>query len=177
MKKIIYFLLCLLMVVGCSSKGVKLDDYKDFVNEGNRQNLVLYHNYKSSLGNKNYSELIEIPLKDVSSDDLHIDEEVAETVTEYYKNILDSLKFLTENKYEVLDNVTIDENSVRFILEDNNIQMNIYEDGYIKVINGDSKEYYHTDDKNFNDNLDKSQDIIDDMNTYLLEYFKTQISD
>ena len=80
--------------------------------------------------------------------------------------IMKDILFIFDDDYQEVKNEAIDERDIRIILKNDDNQINIYQDGYVKVITEEKTLQYISSDKKFNDNIDKFYDTIAQMNSY-----------
>ena len=80
--------------------------------------------------------------------------------------IMKDILFIFDDDYQEVKNEAIDERDIRIILKNDDNQINIYKDGYVKVITEEKTLQYISSDKKFNDNIDKFYETIAQMNSY-----------
>ena len=80
--------------------------------------------------------------------------------------IMKDILFIFDDDYQEVKNEAIDERDIRIILKNDDNQINIYQDGYVKVITNEKTLQYMSSDKKFNENIDKFYETIAQMNAY-----------
>lgn len=176
MKKLLVLLMIVLMC-GCSVTKEKqpsdciLNPYKSLISEENRQNLEIYYDADGIFDRYTISSLSEISLADISSENLidrngHTREEIADKYNGFYKTLNEKMAFIFNYEYESLDKMTVDENTIRIIIEVEDVRLYIYEGGNIKVVDNGVRTFYHTDGVSFNKDLESFYKTVDEMNEY-----------
>lgn len=176
MKKILA-LLIIVLLCGCGIKEKEktvdciLKPYAELISEENRQNLVIYYDYDGVFDRYTISSLVSRELADVSALDLsdkkeETKEQIADKYNSFYKTLTEKMTFIFNYEYESLEKATIDENTIRIIIDSDDVRFYIYEGGYIKIIDNGVRTFYHTKNSSFNKDLENFYKTVKEMGNY-----------
>lgn len=172
MKKMLYFLTCLLLLCGCNVNTDSVGNYATSFSEANRNAITMFHDksmtYDQDLINYNLMKLsfsdVEI-LNDYSSDV----KKIIEQDNDMRLIILKDTSFVFDADYEETDETLLNEDDLVFMLDNGVTKIYVYFNGYIKIIDqtsdGSNRYFYHTNTDGFNDNINK---VITD----IVEYYQ-----
>ena len=169
-------LILLMVLFGCMTNESDkcLKDYESGYLIDDRDNITVMYDYDGIFDEYTPGSLIEYNMiykeetledKDFTLKNYTI-EEINKKNEEYRQMIMKDILFIFDDDYQEVKNEAIDERDIRIILKNDDNQINIYQDGYVKVITEEKTLQYISSDKKFNDNIDKFYDTIAQMNSY-----------
>lgn len=169
-------LILLMVLFGCMTNESDkcLKDYESGYLIDNRDNITVMYDYDGIFDEYTPGSLIEYNMiygeetledKDFTLKNYTI-EEINKKNEEYRQTIMKDILFIFDDDYQEVKNEAIDERDIRIILKNDDNQINIYQDGYVKVITNEKTLQYISSDKKFNDNIDKFYETIAQMNSY-----------
>ena len=169
-------LILLMVLFGCmiNESDKCLKDYESGYLIDNRDNITVMYDYDGIFDEYTPGSLIEYNMiygeetledKDFTLKNYTI-EEINKKNEEYRQTIMKDILFIFDDDYQEVKNEAIDERDIRIILKNDDNQINIYKDGYVKVITEEKTLQYISSDKKFNDNIDKFYETIAQMNSY-----------
>lgn len=169
-------LILLMVLFGCMNNESDkcLKDYESGYLVDNRDNITVMYDYDGIFDEYTPGSLIEYNMiygeetledKDFTLKNYTI-EEINKKNEEYRQMIMKDILFIFDDDYQEVKNEAIDERDIRIILKNDDNQINIYQDGYVKVITEEKTLQYISSDKKFNDNIDKFYETIAQMNSY-----------
>ena len=169
-------LILLMVLFGCMNNESDkcLKDYESGYLVDNRDNITVMYDYDGIFDEYTPGSLIEYNMiygeetledKDFTLKNYTI-EEINKKNEEYRQMIMKDILFIFDDDYQEVKNEAIDERDIRIILKNDDNQINIYKDGYVKVITEEKTLQYISSDKKFNDNIDKFYETIAQMNSY-----------
>lgn len=169
-------LILLMVLFGCMTNESDkcLKDYESGYLVDNRDNITVMYDYDGIFDEYTPGSLIEYNMiygeetledKDFTLKNYTI-EEINKKNEEYRQTIMKDILFIFDDDYQEVKDGTIDERDIRIILKNDDNQINIYKDGYVKVITEEKTLQYISSDKKFNDNIDKFYETIAQMNSY-----------
>lgn len=169
-------LILLMVLFGCMNNESDkcLKDYESGYLVDNRDNITVMYDYDGIFDEYTPGSLIEYNMiygeetledKDFTLKNYTI-EEINKKNEEYRQTIMKDILFIFDDDYQEVKDGTIDERDIRIILKNDDNQINIYQDGYVKVITEEKTLQYISSDKKFNDNIDKFYETIAQMNSY-----------
>lgn len=169
-------LILLMVLFGCmiNESDKCLKDYESGYLVDNRDNINVMYDYDGIFDEYTPGSLIEYNMiygeetledKDFTLKNYTI-EEINKKNEEYRQTIMKDILFIFDDDYQEVKNEAIDERDIRIILKNDDNQINIYQDGYVKVITNEKTLQYISSDKKFNDNIDKFYETIAQMNSY-----------
>lgn len=169
-------LILLMVLFGCMTNESDkcLKDYESGYLVDNRDNITVMYDYDGIFDEYTPGSLIEYNMiygeetledKDFTLKNYTI-EEINKKNEEYRQMIMKDILFIFDDDYQEVKNEAIDERDIRIILKNDDNQINIYQDGYVKVITNEKTLQYISSDKKFNDNIDKFYETIAQMNSY-----------
>ena len=169
-------LILLMVLFGCmiNESDKCLKDYESGYLVDNRDNITVMYDYDGIFDEYTPGSLIEYNMiygeetledKDFTLKNYTI-EEINKKNEEYRQTIMKDILFIFDDDYQEVKNEAIDERDIRIILKNDDNQINIYKDGYVKVITEEKTLQYISSDKKFNDNIDKFYETIAQMNSY-----------
>ena len=184
MKKILLAILMVLLITGCTNNNptneAPLAEYKTMIALDNRDDLVIYYDFDGVFDKSTLSGLIELELEEFEVDDDHVIDgynikEIEDTTNNYIINIINATAPFFEYQYVEDQDMITDENDIRFILKNDDIKLNVYLNGYLKLVKEDSTTYYKCDADSFNDDIDKLYHELAELNAYLVD-FRSEIN-
>ena len=169
-------LILLMVLFGCMTNESDkcLKDYESGYLIDDRDNITVMYDYDGIFDEYTPGSLIEYNMiygeetledKDFTLKNYTI-EEINKKNEEYRQMIMKDILFIFDDDYQEVKNEAIDERDIRIILKNDDNQINIYQDGYVKVITEEKTLQYISSDKKFNDNIDKFYETIAQMNSY-----------
>ena len=175
MKKMSCLILLMVLFGYMTNESDKcLKDYESGYLIDDRDNITVMYDYDGIFDEYTPGSLIEYNMiygeetledKDFTLKNYTI-EEINKKNEEYRQMIMKDILFIFDDDYQEVKNEAIDERDIRIILKNDDNQINIYQDGYVKVITEEKTLQYISSDKKFNDNIDKFYDTIAQMNSY-----------
>ena len=169
-------LILLMVLFGCMTNESDkcLKDYESGYLIDDRDNITVMYDYDGIFDEYTPGSLIEYNMiygeetledKDFTLKNYTI-EEINKKNEEYRQMIMKDILFIFDDDYQEVKNEAIDERDIRIILKNDDNQINIYQDGYVKVITNKKTLQYMSSDKKFNENIDKFYETIAQMNAY-----------
>ena len=169
-------LILLMVLFGCMTNESDkcLKDYESGYLIDDRDNITVMYDYDGIFDEYTPGSLIEYNMiygeetledKDFTLKNYTI-EEINKKNEEYRQMIMKDILFIFDDDYQEVKNEAIDERDIRIILKNDDNQINIYQDGYVKVITNEKTLQYMSSDKKFNENIDKFYETIAQMNAY-----------
>ena len=169
-------LILLMVLFGCMTNESDkcLKDYESGYLIDDRDNITVMYDYDGVFDEYTAGSLIEYNMiykeetledKDFTLKNYTI-EEINKKNEEYRQMIMKDILFIFDDDYQEVKNEAIDERDIRIILKNDDNQINIYQDGYVKVITNEKTLQYMSSDKKFNENIDKFYETIAQMNSY-----------
>ena len=180
MKKILLAVLMIALLVGCTNNdnheknadAVSLSEYKAMVALDNRDDLIIYYDFDGVFDKATVAGLVTFELKEYEAEDgFEMNgqsvEEIEVATNDYLLKIIKASEPFFDYEYVEDENIAVNENDIRFILKNDDIQFNVYLDGYAKLISEESTKYYKCDDASFNKSIDNLYKELAALNAYL----------
>ena len=151
---------------GCSHNKVNGVDVLSTYSIENLDNFILHYDNDLNTINEEFPTMVDMSLCVDCGKIESLFDTMCQQIKDFESSIKSEIELILKEKYNTLDNYSVDENNLQLILEGSDIKIYFYNDGFIKISNNNTHFIFQTETEDFNTSIEKIYDLIAEYNLF-----------